>query len=109
MSVFDPFPVITTARVRLRLHTLDDADGMFATLTHPVSVRFSGKPAPASIDAVREKIEMIRATIQAEEGISWALDDRETGAYLGSAGLWRWHKAHFRAEVGYEIASSVWG
>lgn len=109
MSLFDPLPEITTPRLRLRCHTLDDAEGMFATRTHPVTIKFVGKPPPASVDAMREKIATIIAALKAEEGLMYALDDRETGAYLGSAGLWRWDKPHYRAEVGYELLPSAWG
>lgn len=109
MALFDPFPLLTTPRLRLRCPELDDAAIMFENLTHPEAARFGGKAPPATVEATREKLEKVLATIRAGEGISWALVDIETGAYLGSAGLWRWDKPHFRAELGYEIAARVWG
>lgn len=108
-NLFDPFPTRTTPRIQLRCLTLDDAGEMFATLTHPVSQRFSGKAPPSSVDAVREKIETILASVRAGDSMSWALEDIETGAYLGDAGLWRWDKPHFRAEIGYALHARVWG
>jgi [ribosomal protein S5]-alanine N-acetyltransferase len=109
MSLFDPFPTLTTRRIRLRCPTLEDAEAMFETLTHPVASKFAGRAPPASVEAVREKLEKILATLRAGDGIAWALEDIETGAYLGSAGLWRWDKPHFRAEAGYELNARFWG
>jgi ribosomal-protein-alanine N-acetyltransferase len=109
MSFFDPFPLLSTPRLRLRCLELDDAEIMFENLNTPEAVRFGGKAPPATVAATREKIEKVLATVRAGEGISWALTDIQTGAYLGGAGLWRWDKPNFRAEVGYEISSRVWG
>jgi ribosomal-protein-alanine N-acetyltransferase len=109
MSLFDPFPVLSTARLRLRCFSLADSEGMFQTLIHPTTARFSGKAPPASVDEIRAKIEMILETVRAGDAVSWALASAETGEYLGSAGLWRWDKAHFRAEIGYELTSIAWG
>lgn len=109
MALFNPFPILTTPRLRLRCVELGDAEIMFENLTNPAAARFGGKAPPANVAAAREKIEKILATIAAGEGISWALTDIETGVYLGGAGLWRWDKPNFRAEVGYEITPRVWG
>jgi [ribosomal protein S5]-alanine N-acetyltransferase len=109
MSLFDPFPTLTTPRLLLRCPALGDAEEMYASLTNPQTAKFSGKAPPPNVAAVREKIEKILENIRVGDAISWALDDAETGAYLGGAGLWRWDKAHFRAEIGYEISSRFWG
>jgi [ribosomal protein S5]-alanine N-acetyltransferase len=109
MSLFDPFPVLSTPRLRLRCLSLADSERMFQALTHPTTAKFSGKAPPSSVDDIRAKIEMILEKLRAGDAVSWALESVDTGDYLGSAGLWRWDKAHFRAEIGYEITSSAWG
>jgi [ribosomal protein S5]-alanine N-acetyltransferase len=106
---FDPFPDLATARLRLRCHTLADAEPMFRSLSDPRVARFAGKAPPATVDDVRAKLEMILGNLQRVEGISWALTDPSTGAYLGSAAIWRWDKPNFRGEVGYEIHPDYWG
>lgn len=115
MSLFDPFPALSTARLQLRCHSIADSEVMFKTLSDPRVARFAGKAPPSSVDDVRAKIEMILDRIRAGDAVSWALEaaasveGAEAGDYLGSAALWRWDKPNARAEIGYEITPRAWG
>jgi ribosomal-protein-alanine N-acetyltransferase len=82
---------------------------MFRVITDPLVSRYFGKKLPAAVDEMRRKIADSDEALRDAKQIRWALVERETGAYLGGASIWRWDKSHFRAEVGYEIASSHWG
>lgn len=109
MSLFDPFPDLDTPRLHLRAVTRADADDMFRVNADPEVLRFIGRPPPASIDVIVERIEGMIASTRAETGITWKLCDRATGAYAGGAGLKYWDKTHCRAEVGYILAREHWG
>jgi ribosomal-protein-alanine N-acetyltransferase len=109
MSLFDPFPAFETPRLLLRSVAPDDAAEMFRIGADPRVARFTGKAPPASLEVIREKIEKMLAQLRADEGITWVLVERESGAYLGTAGIWRWDKPNFRAEIGYGIDPRAWG
>src|SRR5581483_3216313 len=106
---FDPFPALETRRLRLRAVTIEDAEDMLRVVTDPLVSRYFGKKPPAVVDEVRRKIAESDEALRDAKAVRWALADRETGAYLGGAGIWRWDRSHFRAEVGYELAASHWG
>lgn len=109
MGLFDPFPDLDTPRLCLRALTRADADDMFRVHADPEVLRFIGRPKPASIDAIMERIDGMIESTRAEAGITWKLCDRATGAYVGGAGLKYWDKTHRRAEVGYILARERWG
>ena len=109
MSLFDPFPDLDTPRLHLRARTRADAEAMFRVNADPEVNRFTGRPPPASIEAVIEKIDARCEEIRNESAISWKFADPVTGAYLGGAGLMHWDKTHRRAEVGYMLARERWG
>jgi RimJ/RimL family protein N-acetyltransferase len=105
---FEPFPRIETARLILRAPTLDDEEAMFQVGSDPLVTKYLGR-APPTRQTVREKLVKVLEGIHAGTNIIWILSDRDTGAYLGSACLWNWNEPHFRAEVGYDLASASWG
>lgn len=109
MSLFDPFPILETTRLRLRELTVDDAPALFRWQQDPLFMRYLGRDPDASLDATLARLEMIRTAIRDETGITWGLTLRATGELVGSAGLWRWVKPHRYAEIGYQLAPGQWG
>jgi len=105
---FEPFPWIETPRLLLRAPTLDDEEAMFCVASDPLVAKYLGR-APATREKTREKLVKVLAGISGGTAILWLLIDRESGACVGDVCLWSWDEASFRAEVGYELASSCWG
>ena len=105
---FEPFPRIDTPRLVLRAPTPGDEEAMFAVASDPLVAKYLGR-APATRESIRAKLGKILDGIRAGTAIFWVLTDRESGAHAGSACLWNWDEAHFRAEVGYDLAPARWG
>jgi ribosomal-protein-alanine N-acetyltransferase len=105
---FEPFPRIETPRLVLRAPTLDDVEVMFQIASDPRVARY-GAPAPATREATRARLEKNLEALRTGASIRWMMIARDGGEYLGSVCLWAWDQAHFRAEVGYELAPSHWG
>lgn len=105
---FDPFPTIETARLRLRAPTLDDAEAMYRVVADPLVVKYLD-PALRTLESTRAKLTLVLHGIQSGRSSFWVMIERESGAYLGNVCLWNWDQQSFRAEVGYELASSHWG
>lgn len=107
-SLFDPFPAIETSRLRLRALTLEDEAEMYRVSSNPLVTKYLGRAAPTR-ERIREKIVQVLEGLSAQQSILWAVVDRESGAYLGSACLWNWDQASFHAEVGYDLDPARWG
>ena len=101
---------LLTPRLRLRSWTDADRDPFAALALHPDITRY--------LTAVRDR-ETANAWIdrqiarEAEDGICfWAVEDRQSGALVGSVGLSRLrYEAHFTpaVELGWRIARPCWG
>lgn len=107
--VFREFPFLETERLRLRRPSRDDAEAMFACMSDPAVVQFFGVPPMQAVGEAEKRITGLCAAFSEKEGIRWALELKSTGEFIGTAGPWRWVPAHFRAEIGYEMARQHWG
>ncbi len=101
---FNPFPSLHTERLVLR--QLDDADaGQILRLrSNKISLEFLDKPEMKSILEANLLINKINNDAAANEGITWAIALKENPALLiGTIGLWKIIKEHYRAEIGYML------
>ena len=83
MSPVTP-PTLETTRLRLRPLTMDDLEPLHAIQSDPVHMRFY--PHPFSIEESRAWIERMRACYDERGFALLAVDDRETGEFLGNVG-----------------------
>lgn len=107
-SLFDPFPVLETSRLRLRALTLEDEEAMYRVSSDPLVTKYLGRATPTR-EKVHEKIVRVLDGLRAQQSMFWVLSDRESEVYLGCVCLWNWDKDNFHAEVGYDLTPSRWG
>jgi RimJ/RimL family protein N-acetyltransferase len=94
--------VAVTERLVLRRFTPDDAEAYAAINADPLVTRFVGGPMS------REASDASLARILAEEPFArWAVE--RDGVLLGFCGLGRHPLAGDDVEIGWRLASSVWG
>jgi len=108
-AAFARFPVLTTARLRLREPRAEDAEGIFALKSDPeVTAPYAAEPY-RSIDQSRNWIRDRIADFARRDGLVWvvalAADDRA----IGSVCYWHFEPGGRCAEVGYEFARPHWG
>ncbi len=77
-------PTLETARLRLRPLTMDDLEALNAIQSDPVHMRFY--PHPFSMDESREWIDRMHARYEEIGFALLAVDDLETGEFLGNVG-----------------------
>lgn len=107
---FNPFPRLETDRFVLREITQDDAGSLFEIFSNPDVIEYWSHPPYESIDQARDLIERIRAGVASGEGVEWGITPRDDERrLLGKCGFHRWHKRHYRAEIGYSLGRSSWG
>ena len=106
---FDPFPFLTTERLILR--KLDDADPqqLFKLRADKDVMKHIGKKPMTAIEEAHDFIKMINDLLQENSGITWAMVFKEEpGKLIGTIGLWRLIKEHYRAEIGYMLLPEFW-
>ncbi len=77
-------PTLETPRLRLRPLTMDDLEPLNAIQSDPIHMRFY--PHPFSMDESRAWIERMQARYEEVGFALLAVDDRETGEFLGNVG-----------------------
>jgi len=75
---------LETARLRLRPLAMSDVDALNAIQSDPHHMRFY--PHPFSLDESREWIEKMRERYERDGFALLAVEDRETGEFLGNVG-----------------------
>jgi ribosomal-protein-alanine N-acetyltransferase len=109
MSLFEPFPTLTTARLVLREITQDDAPAFFEIRRDPLVMKYWSHGPVSSIEPIVAAIQQVMLGVREGSSIRWAITDRQSGLFLGSGGFWRWDKRNLRGELGYDLGSAHWG
>jgi ribosomal-protein-alanine N-acetyltransferase len=106
---FTPFPELTTPRLRLRQMRATDAPALFLLRSDPGVMRYIPRPlAQQEADALA-LINAYNELAQKNEGINWAITEKEQDVLIGAIGFVHLEKEHFRAEVGYILSPAHQG
>lgn len=101
---FTPFPSLTTERLMLRQISDEDTERVFLLRSNKTSLEFLDKPVMQSLLEASLLINKINTDAATNEGITWAIVLKENPSLLiGTIGLWRIIKEHYRAEIGYML------
>jgi ribosomal-protein-alanine N-acetyltransferase len=103
------FPALSTARLTLRAPTPKDVAAMHAMFSIPDVTRFSNWPdAPAKARIERALRWMIKVSASGK-GCAWIIEDRMSGAFVGSIRFNGFDKKWKCGEIGYESHPDHWG
>jgi [ribosomal protein S5]-alanine N-acetyltransferase len=108
-AAFAAFPILETPRLTLRAVEPGDAEALFRIMSDPQVMRYFGRPPMLTPPEAIEQVQALAVAFREHSGIRWGITWRDTGQFIGSCGFWRIVKPHFRAEIGYELASECWG
>jgi RimJ/RimL family protein N-acetyltransferase len=97
--------LIETERLYLRPMTVQDLDHVVALRAHPEVVRSMG---PLDRQVAIERLEAEERQWSERGHGRFVVLDRETGAFLGRAGLYHWPQFD-ETEVGWVLRPEVWG
>lgn len=101
---FSPFPILVTQRLLLRNVHLDDTATMLEMRSNKKTLAYLDKKPLQTASEAQLLICKILKDIEVGDGITWALalKDKPT-QMIGTIGLWRLIKEHYRAEIGYML------
>ena len=89
---------VETARLRLRVFTNEDLDGLWRIASDPVVMRHIGDGVPFTRDLTQENLTGIISAFERRGWGRWALEKKDGGGLIGYCGL-----AHGCDDVGVEV------
>lgn len=106
---FTPFPELFTERMILRKINEPDAEQIFKLRSDEDVMKFIGKNPIVSIEEAKAFMNLITESLTRNDGITWGMAMKEKPeTIVGTIGLWRIIKDHFRAEIGYMLLPEYW-
>lgn len=106
---FNPFPEIRTERLLLRRVEKTDAPEILFLRSDEKVMQYIGKERSKTMEEAEKWVQVIQDSLDTNEGITWAIALKDKpGTLIGTMGLWRLLKQHYRAEVGYMLHPGHW-
>ena len=100
---FSPFPNLETERLFLIRVDVKDVNEIIVLRSNPETMKYIPKPLVKTIEDALEHIAMMDAKIENNEGINWAITQKDNPKLIGVIGHYRIKPEHYRAEIGYML------
>jgi len=111
MSLFDfsAFPVLTTARLRLRQMTAGDAAAIMAIFGSAEGLRYLNNDPTDTPEKAAGLIDWLNGEFERKEGVTWGITQTGDDTVIGTAGTYGWDQDNRRVDIGYHIQPAQWG
>lgn len=106
---FLPFPKLETERLLLRRITNEDVNEIFELRSNPKIMQYIPRPLVKTKEEALTHIAMIDEKINTNEGINWAITQKNNSKLIGIIGHFRIRPEHFRSEIGYMLLPEYQG
>lgn len=104
------FPALETSRLQLREITEADLDAILRIHSDRDHMRWYGSDPLEDAEGAKKMIQHFASLREAANpGARWGLQRKDTGALIGTCGLFGWHRAWRKCSLGYEIAQEHQG
>jgi ribosomal-protein-alanine N-acetyltransferase len=103
---FQPFPTLETERLTLREITRDDVNEIFSLRSDKELMRYISRPLAVTMEDALKWMQVVFDLLENNNGITWGISLKETPLVIGTIGLWRIDKPHYRAELGYMLQTA---
>ena len=101
------FPILETARLRLRQPQGNDVQRLLA-ITHDIDVmRYYGMEAFKSEQEALDEINWFNSQYEKAKGIRWVITIKPQDEYIGDIGF-GYARAHARADLGFKLMQEHW-
>lgn len=104
-----PFPELTTQRCTLRQVTYNDLDEILFLRSDNHVMRYIDKARATTLEEAKGWVIAIDVALEQSSGITWGICLKGEKKIIGTIGLWRIIKEHYRAEIGYSLHPAYWG
>ncbi len=103
------FPDLQTDRLILRSICNEDADFVFRHFSDPLVTQYlMDEPPVANFEEARAIVHFYLDP-ETKNHNRWIILRKVDQRPIGTCGFHKWDQAHFRAEIGYDLAADCWG
>lgn len=107
--VFQSFPVLQTARFRLRQVGKQDVESLYRFFSDPEAMRYYGSPPQKSIEQTWAWLERMQKGFAQQQILRWAITRPEEDRVLGTCTMNNFFNNDRIAEIGYDLLPENWG
>jgi ribosomal-protein-alanine N-acetyltransferase len=108
-TVFDTFPELESERLFYRAYKKSDAEVLLKMRSHAAVSKYMDTTIPKQIKDTEKRIEGYHNAFNKNQGITWAIIDKNTNSLIGDFGIWRIDRQNSRGEIGYILHPNFWG
>jgi len=109
MFDFSEFPELSTARLRLRQLSHDDASEIMILFGAPEMMTFrNDNPIDSPASAI-EVIDRLNREFHDHAGIDWGITLHKDNRLIGMCGTYKWHPSDRCIDIGYFVEPPRWG
>jgi ribosomal-protein-alanine N-acetyltransferase len=98
---FHPFPELQTERFLFRKLKPEDREAIFEIRSDREVMKYIPRPVAQTLADATTHIETVLALLHENNGITWAIEEKQGKQLIGTIGFWRFEKENYRAEIGY--------
>jgi ribosomal-protein-alanine N-acetyltransferase len=102
-------PVLSTGDLVLRPIEDTDTAALFSHFSDDAVTKFMDIDAFSNISEATHIIQFFRKSLEDGEGMRWAITIAGEQELIGTCGYHKISKAHFKAEIGYDLRPAFWG
>jgi len=103
------FPTIDLGDFVLREKRDSDVEDFFAYYSDPEVSKFILCEIPQNVEEARRELHYWRGIFYQNDGIYFAIADKNDDRMIGSIGLTGYNNYHSRVEISYDLARQYWG
>jgi RimJ/RimL family protein N-acetyltransferase len=96
-------PQLESERLRLRAYRAQDLDALYALYSDPRVMRYWSFPPWHELAQARAYLDRVQSENASGAVLAWALADRASDAFIGTATLHSLQREQARAELGYSL------
>lgn len=99
---------LETRRFRLRKIESGDIETLHSYWSDDIVTEYMATSFK-TLEESQEMVDILNSLPETNEGMRWAIVDKQSGVVLGSCGYHNVQADHKRAEIGYELGRKYWG
>lgn len=101
-------PTLETERLILRKMTAYDVGDVFKYCSDEEISKFTTWHSHRTIEDSKQFVDHVLGLYEQNSLAPWGIEDKETGAIIGTVGFVFWHPKQARAELAYALARTHW-
>ncbi len=108
LKIFERFPEYETERILLRDFKHEDRAGLLELRSNKEAMKYIDNYPFGTLEEADERIKLQKDDFNEKRGITWAMEEKGTGRFMGYFGFFNMMLRHSRAEAGYMLLPRFW-